>query len=154
MKHPEWRAKFVDVGEKSDIMDTMETGEVRVKLKGSAGRFVITQEMIDDVLQNELSEFDFPVKPIYNPRIRSNGRTVAVLFPGGRFKELKSIEIGKQDRPGRRFLVDTLLHEYYEAKIYLNQNFDSFYNALTKASDDKRHEWINGQIAEFFRRKT
>ena len=41
----------------------------------STNRYPITQEQIDDILNNELKDIQFPVKPIYNSRIRANGIT-------------------------------------------------------------------------------
>ena len=60
------------------------------------------------------------------------------------------VSLGKQDNPSREFLIDTLLHEYYEAEIMINQYSDKKYEKLSKSSDDVRHEWINEQIELFF----
>lgn len=72
------------------------------------------------------------------------------MYPWGRFKRIKAIEIGKQDRPDRKFLVDTLLHEYLEAEIFAKQDTDGFYETLSNASEYERHRWINSKIAQFF----
>ena len=116
----------------------------------ASNRHPITQDLIDDVLSDELKDFSFPVKPQYNPRINDNGRTVYELYPWGQLKQIKRIEIGKQDKPDRAFLVDTLLHEYYEAHILTKQDDDGFFKNLSKSKDEERHKWINGQITAFF----
>ena len=43
------------------------------------------------------------------------------MYSWGELKKIKSIEIGKQDSPDKAFLVNTLLHEYFEAEILKNQ---------------------------------
>jgi len=117
----------------------------------SAKRYPVNQEIIDDILNNELKEFSFPVRPSYNARIRANGITKGEIYSWGQLKRIVSIEIGKQDRADRKFLVDTLLHEYYESKIMINQYSNAYYNRLSKAGDAKRHKWIDDQIAAFFK---
>jgi hypothetical protein len=114
-------------------------------------RYPVTQEQIDDVLKNELKNFEFPVKPIYNPRIKDNGRTIGEIYKWGQLKQIKSIEIGKQDNQSRHFLIDTLLHEYYEAEIMEKQYTDDFYKKLSNLKDNERHNWIHKQIELFFK---
>ena len=101
-------------------------------------------------MKNELKDFEFPVDLTYNPRLRSNGRTIAEVYSWGQLKQIKSIEIGKQDSSNRQFLVDTLLHEYYEADIMKRQYTDDFYKKLSRSGNEKRHNWINSQIEKFF----
>jgi len=112
-------------------------------------RYSITQELIDEILTNELKNFVFPVKPIYNSRIKDNGRTIAEMYKWGQLKQIKCIEIGKQDKTDRAFLIDTLLHEYYEAYILEKQFGDDFFRSLSRA-EIKRHSWIDDQIKKFF----
>jgi len=70
----------------------------------------------------------------------------------GRTK-VTGIEIGKQRKPDRKELIDTLLHEYYESEIITNQNTDNFYKKLHKMSSPEMHEWINKQIADFLKKR-
>ena len=114
-------------------------------------RFEITQEQIDDILSNELKAFVFPVKPVYNSKIADNGRTI--LGVTGSSKIVKRIEIGKQDRADRKFLIDTILHEYYEADIVQNRHTNSLYWDLDRMTAVNRHKWINDKIAEFFKKQ-
>jgi hypothetical protein len=118
----------------------------------SSKRYSVTQKEIDDILSDELKNYTFPVKPLYNSRIKDNGRTIAEMYKWGQLKRIKSIDIGKQDRPDREFLVDTLLHEYYEAEILENQFMDDSYRRLARP-DSKRHAWIDEQIELFFNEK-
>ena len=113
-------------------------------------RFPVSQELIDDILNNELKDFRFPIKPVYNPRIRDNGKVVGELYSWGGFKRIKAIEIGKQDINTREFLTDTLLHEFYEAEIMIKQHSHDFYNQLHEATESERHAWIDAKILEFF----
>ena len=114
-------------------------------------RHPITQVQIDDILNKELKNLTFPVHPIYNPRIRANGITKGEVYPWGELKRIVSIEVGKQDNADRKFLTDTLLHEYYEAHIMMHRHKDEFIGTLAKSGDTKRHRWIYDRIAEFFR---
>jgi len=110
-------------------------------------RHSVTQKQIDDILNNELKDFKFPVKPVYNPRIKANGRTVYRTLSSGQ-NIVTKIEIGKQDRPDKRHLTDTLLHEFYEADIVTKKN--ELYTKLDAATDIERHKWINRQITKHF----
>ena len=116
----------------------------------SSRRYPVSQGLIDDILANELKDFKFPVKPLYNPRIKDNGRTVAEMYRWGQLKQIKSIDIGKQDRPDRAFLIDTLLHEYYEAIIFEKQFYDDYFKNIAR-TNVKRHTWIDEQIKSFFK---
>ena len=115
----------------------------------TSNRHPVSQEQIDDILRNELKGFDFPTKPVYNSRIQANGITKGEFYSWGQLKQIKSIEIGKQDSSSREFLTDTLLHEYYEAEIMERQYADDYYRKLSRAGDPKRHKWIDSQIAKF-----
>jgi len=116
-------------------------------------RHIVTQQQINDILDNELKDYVFPVKPIYNSQIKNNGQTVAIVNSLGQTVRIKAIEIGKQDMPDRIFLIDTLLHEYFEAEILLKQNIEPKYKKLHMSDDDKRHSWINKQISDYFKRR-
>ena len=129
----------------------MEKEIVHESPSKKANRYPVTQGEIDDVLSNELKGFQFPVKPLYNPRIWSNGMTTGFVYKWGQLKEgTLSIEVGKQDRPAREFLIDTLLHEFYEAQILINQYTDEFFRKLSKKSSKAQHEWIYAQINKYF----
>ena len=132
-------------------MRTEEYESVHESPSKKGNKHPVSQEEIDGILSNELKDFQFPVQPRYNPRIWSNGLTSGLMYQWGQLKEGSlSIEIGKQDNPTREFLIDTLLHEYYEAKIMINQYADDFYSKLSKKSSKVRHEWIQGEIERFF----
>lgn len=130
---------------------TIFSDDLRENPRKSGTGYPITQELIDDILTHELKDISFPVKPEYNPRIADNGRIVFTEYPWGELKDVSAIQIGKQDKPGRRFLVDTLLHEYYEYEILKRQNENSFFKALNKSKDTERHKWVDAQIAEFIK---
>ena len=129
----------------------MENEIISTNTNVSSIRYPVTQELIDDILNNELKNFDFPVKPVYNSRIRANGITKGEIYKWGQLKRIVSIEIGKQDKPDRAFLIDTMLHEYYEADIMKKQFNEDFFTKLYKSGDKKRHEWIDEQISTFFK---
>jgi len=129
-----------------------ESASERPSQKGN--RYPVTQEQIDDILTNELREFVFPVKPIYNPRIWANGMTTGEVYKWGQLKpDTLKIRIGKQDRPSREFLVDTILHEYFESQIMTKQFHDEFFTGLSKKSSALQHEWIYEQIDNYFKGK-
>ena len=115
-------------------------------------RYSVTQEQIDQIVLEDLSAYPFLVRPVYNARIRMNGKTSYLVYPSGR-TEVKSIEIGKQDSPRRDFLIDTILHEWLEAEILAKQWIDEKYSILHRLSDEKRHKWIQNEIKKYFMRR-
>ncbi len=119
--------------------------------KQNSNRYEISDKQIESIMNNELSSIKFPVKPIYNSRIRDNGKTIATVYSWGEVKEIKVIYIGKQDKDTKEFLIDTLLHEKLEAKILMTKT--NKYENLNKVSDIKRHEYINKVIERYFRMK-
>ena len=113
-------------------------------------KYAISQNLIDDILKNELKNFNFPKSPVYNESLRrAYGLTRYKSYPWGE-TEVTSIEVGKQGKADRNFLIDTLLHEYYEALIVNNQYKDKFYERLHYLPQTNRHEWVNKKIADFF----
>lgn len=110
--------------------------------------YSLSQEQIDNICNNELKNIKFPKKPEYNSRIGDNGRTKYIEYPWGECKEITKIEIGKQDKNTKEFLIDSLLHEKLEAKIASNNT--SYYKKLKNMSDDDRHIYINKIIKRYF----
>lgn len=109
-------------------------------------RYKTSQEEIDSILVNELADVRFTVHPMYNPRIADNGRTIIKLDPVmGR--SIDAILIGRQSKQGKRFLIDTLLHEELEARIALREGI------MDKASETVRHAYIQKIIDRFMRMK-
>jgi hypothetical protein len=119
----------------------------------SSLRHPVTQEQIDDILANELKEFEFPVKPTYNSRLKVNGKTIGEFYAWGQLKRIKKILIGKQDSGSREFLVETLLHEYYEAYFMERKYDDEFFAKLFRVGDEAIHKWIDKKVKEFFDKK-
>lgn len=120
----------------------------RIKPSTSKG-YPVTQEQIDDILANELKDFNFPVKPVANNRIKDHGVSKAQELPYGKVV-MQNIYIGKQKRNTRESLMDTLLHEYYESDIMLKKQYDDFYKELFNQGDKEIHAYINGKIKKFF----
>lgn len=115
--------------------------------------YPVTQKQIDDILDNELKDYDIIKRPVYNSRLRSQGKTTASYYAWGEVKEILKIEIGKQNKNTKECLIDSIIHEQLEAEIMLKSYSDSFYSELHKASDKKRHEYINKKIKEYFKEK-
>ena len=122
---------------------------IRDKSKNK-NRFEISQKDIDNILSNELSNIKFKSKPIYNSRIRDNGKTIGTLNVFGEVKKV-DIYIGKQDKDTREFLIDTLLHEELEAKILIMNT--NKYRTLNNLNEDDRHLYINNVIKRYFKMK-
>jgi len=113
--------------------------------------YSITQQQIDNICNNELKNINFVCKPKYNPRIKDNGRTKYIDYPWGECKEIIAIEIGKQSKNTKEFLIDTLLHEKLEAKIvFINTNK---YRKIKLMNDIERHKYINKVITKYFNMK-
>lgn len=123
-----------------------------IRNKMVAGKYPVSNEQIDDILNNELKEFEMPVKPTYNPRIRSQGRVRATETGWGTVT-INSIDIGKQVKDTRECLIDSILHEYLESQILLNKNFNQFYADLYSEGDEAIHKYINDYIKDFFNQK-
>jgi len=81
-------------------------------------RYPSSQQEIDDILRNELKNIRFSAKVIYNPKLRLLGKTTATIQGKISVRNIK-IEVGKQAKPGRKELIETLLHEELEARIIL-----------------------------------
>lgn len=117
------------------------------------GDYPVTDEQINEILNNELSGVHFSAVPKYNSRISSQGKTViSELFRGGT-RKVKSMEIGKQVIDSKENLIDSLLHEELEARIGVRAVHSKFYGNLDKMSDDDRHAYINRVIETMFRLK-
>lgn len=130
--------------DKSDIIDSNEKAS-------KSQRFARSQEDINELIKNDLTGVKLTKQPIYNSRIRSNGKTTYSVSQSGRVIEIKKVEIGKQDRSSKEFLLDTILHEELEARI-LSRNTAKF-STLNNTSETERHNYINKLIKRFFRVK-
>lgn len=118
-----------------------------------SGRYSASQERIDQLIQDDLSGINFTEKPVYNSRIRSNGKTTVREFADGTVKEVVKVEIGKQDNSSAEFLEDSILHEELEARIAIRSRYSKRYKELYKSNDDERHRYINRVIERYFKIK-
>jgi hypothetical protein len=120
------------------------------KTKPSRPTIPISQSDIDRLVKNELSGIEFTGHPVYNPRISNPGVT---RFGGSTgYLYVKKTEIGKQYYPGDRELVDTLIHEEMEARIWTRDK--PLYARLRKTADDRvlvdeRHLYIDQVISRY-----
>lgn len=117
-----------------------------------AGKYKYTQNDLDEICKNELGNVRFTVHPKYNGRIVDQGRTDAIRLPSGRIV-IKDILIGRQAFGSRESLLDSLIHEELEARIWVKSNYSSRFKRLSQGSDVKRHGYINIAIQRFFRLK-
>ena len=116
------------------------------------GSHPASQELIDEMLDTVLSGVRTTKKPVYNPRIGSPGKTTIGYNENGA-KHVSRSEIGKQYAPGDKELIDTMLHEELEARIWLNVHGRERYWELNGADDDVRHAYIQKIIDRFMRLK-
>ncbi len=130
--------------DKSDIINVNEKG-------GKSQRFATSQEHIDELVKSDLSGIKLTKQPIYNSRLRCNGKTTYTVSSSGRVIDVKKVEIGKQDKSSAEFLLDTILHEELEARV-LSRNTTKFTD-LSHASETVRHKYINKLIKRYFRVK-
>lgn len=136
--------------------DTVDKSEKSVIIKEkttSDNRFVTSQERIDEVLKGDLKGIDFSAKPVYNARIRCNGRTIIAEDNDRNVIYIERIEIGKQDKSSVEFLEDTIIHEELEARIAMRSIHSTKYKILYNSNDVIRHEYINGRIKRYFKLK-
>ena len=150
-----YRAKAKDEKSTLPALDN-GGGSGIIKLKESiSSRFSASQDRIDSLIESDMSNIKFTCKPVYNPRIRVNGKTKIVEDRvTGKVKRIESIEIGKQDKSSAEFLEDTIIHEELEARIAMRSLFSSKFSKLYyDCSDDERHQYINSRIERYFRIK-
>lgn len=115
---------------------------IRDKPRMKRGDYSVTQEQVDDLIQNELSGIRFSAKPKVNNRIKSPGKTRKVYNSRTDRYEL-IIEIGKQYSDSRKDLIDTLIHEELEARIIANRHHrDLYYDFLHPIDNDAIHAYI------------
>ena len=114
--------------------------------KAAVKRYPVSQAEIDSILAHELKNVKTVVKPIYNPRLRCDGKTI-ISEPFRGFRKIESIQIGPQAKRGRKFLIDTILHEELEARIALRGGY------LDDANSFVRHKYIQRVIDKFVRMK-
>lgn len=120
----------------------------------AAGRYrhPASQERIDALASGALAGVRFSAPPTYNGRIRTPGLT-KVGYDGDGRKYAGPVYIGKQAKPGDAELVDTILHEELEARIWLNRHGSERYWRLNSAGDDERHAYIQKIIDRYVRMK-
>lgn len=116
-------------------------------------RYSVTQKQIDDIIKEDLKDFEIIKHPEYNARLRAQGKTTAELYPWGEVKAIKKIEIGPQSKDTKECLIDSIIHEELEAKIMIESGKDEFYKKLHELNDDDRHSYINNTIKDYFEKK-
>lgn len=144
-------ANNIDNYNKSNLLRKNSASGIIIRDKNkNKNRYEISQSNINDIISKELSNIKFEAKPIYNSRLRDNGKTVGILNVLGEVKKV-DIYIGKQDKDTKEFLIDTILHEELEAKI-LVRNTNKYRN-LNNMNEDNRHVYINKVIERYFKMK-
>jgi hypothetical protein len=108
-----------------------------------------SQEEIDRLIENKLSGICFTMHPVYNARAL-NGFTKVEVSPFGE-RLIVSVVIGKQERPGEKFLLDSIVHEELEARIYKATTEKA--EKLVKGTEKERHKHIQKIIDRYFRMK-
>lgn len=124
-----------------------------INKNGASNRYPTSQKMIDELIEVDMPNIRFTRHPVYNPRIKANGRTVYYEDANAqKVTGIKCVEIGKQDRPSAEFLEDTIIHEELEARIVSRANKSSkFHSLLYDCNDVERHKYINAIIERYFR---
>ena len=146
-----------NIGQKNYYKPVEKSGEssiIELSRKNALNyRFAVSQERIDSVIEDDLKGIKFTSKPVYNPRIRDNGKTTIREYYDGTVKEIVKVEIGKQDKSSAEFLEDTILHEELEARIAIRSKYSERYNNLYNSNDIDRHKYINKIIERYFKIK-
>ena len=139
--------KTVDNLAKSDIIQKEK------KIISKTGRYKWSQEKIDDILNSDLQGIIFSKHPVYNSKIRCNGKTTIALDKDNKVLFIEKVEIGMQDRSSVEFIEDTIIHEELEARIAMRSNFSKKYKTLYNSNDEIRHKYINSVIERYFKTK-
>ena len=115
-----------------------------------------SQEIIDDAISRRLRSIHFTKKPVYNGRLKHNGRTLITLE--GMKKTVRAVEIGRQESPSEEWLLNTIIHEELEARIAERANrhwhgkFGAMYPSPPKPHDNKGiHKYIYAVLERYFR---
>lgn len=133
------------------VAKSADSGIIELKNKSAkTNRFPTTQENIDRLIDEDMSEIKFTKRPQYNSRIRDNGKTTIREYSDGSVKEIIKVEIGKQDKSSAEFLEDTILHEELEARIAIRSKYSDRYKQLYRMNDVNRHKYINKVIEKYF----
>ena len=136
-----------------NLENTGKNGIIKVeKNKLVAGKYAVSKEMIADILNNELNGINLSMKPVYNSRIRSQGKITATEDALKRVT-IKSFEIGKQVKDTKECLIDSILHEELEARILLRKKNSAYYSKIYNSGDDGIHDHINAVIKRYFKAK-
>jgi hypothetical protein len=114
--------------------------------------FSKSQEIVDEAIGKHLKGIRFTMKPVYNDRIKNNGRTVINVL--GNKKTVKKVEIGRQEHDSEFHLLDTLIHEELEARIAVraDRNWHGKYGKMF-GKIEQTHKYIYAVIARYFRVK-
>lgn len=130
-----------------------ESGIIKTeRTKAISNKHAVSQEQIDGLLKTRLQGVNFTKSPVYNSRIRSDGKTTYVTYPSGRVS-VEKVEIGKQSKKSDEYLIDTILHEELEARIALRSNTSRKYSRLHMSTEKERHKYIDKVIKRYFRIK-
>ena len=118
----------------------------RQKRITSTGRHPVTQQQIDDLIARDLPNVRLTMRPVYNPRLRTDGKTTyEEAFPG--FNRILKVEIGPQSKSGDAWLRDTILHEELEARIIKRAGW------RYESGDKAIHAYIDRVIAKYVKMK-
>lgn len=134
--------RHYEKGNRHDIIYTRE--------KFKPGTHKVSQKQIDDIVSEDLTGIKLSARPVYNPRIRTPGKTIFELYPWGEVKRVKSVEIGKQVSADKWELIDTLLHEEMEARIFTRPT--RLHKKLADVGkDDEIHAYIDRVLDRYKR---
>jgi len=107
-----------------------------------SGIIKINQEKVDAAVRS-IPDVSLHLSPVYNPRLRVQGKTTLSVDKLGRCKLVK-IEIGDQTKDTEKELVDTILHEELEARIALKA-----YTGTTGNHDDALERLLIPKIRRY-----
>ena len=128
------------------------TADRKDKARMRRGTVPVEQEDINVLVSGELSGINFSSKPVYNSHVGTPGMTDVGYNEEGN-KAVIRMCIGKQYREGRAELIDTIVHEELEARIWLNRHSSERYFALNEATENERHAYIQKIIDRYMRLK-
>lgn len=138
--------------------NTLKSGIINTKDKfgkiDPPVRYPTSQEEIDSIKSNELKSVNFSAPITYNPRLRASYGQTKTIIKNGRIID-QSIEIGKQRKPGKAELIDTLIHEELEARIVQRAYTRHIpkYIKMDKLGERGTHPYILPRVERFLRLK-
>ncbi|MEG0376171.1 MAG: phage minor capsid protein [Raoultibacter sp.] len=145
------REKAYGVGNQPRALRVITRNKPRITKYNHAS----SQDEVNNLVHGVLAGVRFSSKPIYvGGKIGTPGATKLMPDPQTGKIRIISMKIGKQQYPGQKALIDSLLHEELEARLHMKPPILHKYWELTHAeTDTELHKYIQRIIDRYVKMK-